>query len=110
MTAINTEVTSPQLRKKHPLAGMTYYADFANQLNGQTIASAGSISQVIDSTNAAPATPDLLTIGAASISGTQIVFKVSAGTDGTVYAILVPVTTNTGDTLVMRCLLQVAAR
>ncbi len=75
---------------KQPAEVTIYSMDFEDLLrSGDSIASVTSVT----------ATPSGLTLGTASITGTEVQFSISSGTDGTWYAVEVVIATLGGDTL-----------
>lgn len=81
--------TSPEFLTKRSGESILYALDFANQLaSGETISTVSSITGA----------PSGLTIGAGAISGTEVRFRVSAGTSGTRYCITVTITTSASNT------------
>lgn len=82
-------LTLPVIKYKQPRESILYAIDFTNLLDtGETISAI---------TAEPSGTPAGLTIGAGSISGTQVTFRVSGGTDAVTYLIWCTVTTSTGN-------------
>lgn len=92
--------------------GETFTAvfDFASSLNvtgaGETISGAAVTISVYSGTDAAP---NSVLNGAASISGSQILQSLTAGTAGVIYSIVAQATTSTSQVLQMNALLAVEA-
>ena len=92
------QVTAPNILCKQEGELITYAMEFANLL-----ATGESLSSVTDVT----ASPTGLTIGSASISGTEVRFAISAGVHHKKYRVQVEVITSTGNTRIGDGLLQV---
>lgn len=84
-------VTAPMILEKQSGEARTVGMDFVNLLDsGETIASVSSVTS----------TPDGLTVGSGSISGTKVLVTVSGGSAGTTYRFDFTVVTSASQTLI----------
>lgn len=79
--------------------------DFASRLAlGETLSTASTTATVYSGTDASPSS---VISGSASISGTQVSQKLTAGTEGVTYLLACSVTTSAGQTLKIYAFLTV---
>ena len=79
--------------------------DFASRLAlGETLSTASTTATVYSGTDASPSA---VISGAASISGTQVSQKLTAGTVGVTYLLTCTVTTSTSQTLILYAFLSI---
>jgi hypothetical protein len=83
-------ITATERLSKQPSESRLYAIDFVNLLaTGETISSVTSV----------VGTPSGLTIGSPTISGTQVLFRVSGGVEGVLYSIVALIRTSLSNTL-----------
>lgn len=79
---------------------------FARELNGGTIASVTSVT--VATHTGTDATPSAVLLGAAVVSGTDVLQRVQAGVDGVTYKLRAKVVDNAGNVHVVADTLRVA--
>ena len=96
-------VTAPQVLTKQPGELRRFSMEFANLLATSETISSPTITSAPEGNDTNPG----LTIGTASVSGSQILFDISVGTHPIRYRVEVTVTTSGGATLVGDGILKV---
>lgn len=84
---------------KAPTETAAYVFDFVSSLaTGETISTATCTASVFSGLDA---TPSGIISGVASISGTKATQKLTGGVNGTIYKVMMTITTSTSNTLVL---------